>query len=227
MENARYEIKMTAGALKLDVLRAWIRLPAEGFTQAYPGRRVNSIYFDTLDAHCLQDNLTGVGERAKLRFRWYGEERARVRGQLELKQRANQLIRKQVAPLDIDLDLGEGSWCDIIRALRQCAPEPFASRLALCGQPLLIVSYWREYYESADHQIRLTLDSDVERYEQLLHAGPNVSLGATFAGRLVVELKAPPHLCRRLSNLLTTWPLRVSRHSKYASGVQQALSFAE
>ena len=56
---------------------------------------VNSLYFDTYEVGCLTDNLFGVSDRTKLRFRWYGDDFRRVRGHLELKGKSNQLGWKE------------------------------------------------------------------------------------------------------------------------------------
>jgi len=41
------------------------------FKRSYPDRLVNSIYLDTLNLDDLRDNINGVKNRTKHRFRWY------------------------------------------------------------------------------------------------------------------------------------------------------------
>ena len=51
---------------KIDLLKI------EGFfKKIYFNRRVNSIYYDTIDLNCLWDNINGYSNRNKYRVRWY------------------------------------------------------------------------------------------------------------------------------------------------------------
>ena len=44
------------------------------FTNQYPQRKVNSIYFDDLNFSAIRENLDGVSNKKKIRVRWYGEQ---------------------------------------------------------------------------------------------------------------------------------------------------------
>ena len=49
-------------------------LKIEGFfKKIYYKRRVNSIYYDTIDLNCLWDNINGFSNRDKYRVRWYDD----------------------------------------------------------------------------------------------------------------------------------------------------------
>jgi SPX domain protein involved in polyphosphate accumulation len=49
-------------------------LKIEGFfRKIYNKRKVNSIYYDTLDLNCLWDNINGFSNRDKYRVRWYDD----------------------------------------------------------------------------------------------------------------------------------------------------------
>ncbi len=89
-KSLRYEVKMTCSEIHLPDARAWINLHPDLFSEAYPPRQVNSLYFDTRDLDCLNDNLIGTGQRKKLRLRWYGAGYDAVQGTLELKCKSNQ-----------------------------------------------------------------------------------------------------------------------------------------
>ena len=41
------------------------------FKKIFFKRRVNSIYYDTIDLNCLWDNINGFSNRDKFRVRWY------------------------------------------------------------------------------------------------------------------------------------------------------------
>ena len=49
-------------------------LKIEGFfKKIYNKRKVNSIYYDTIDLNCLWDNINGFSNRDKYRVRWYDD----------------------------------------------------------------------------------------------------------------------------------------------------------
>ncbi len=225
MQRLRYEIKMTCDSLLLPDVRAWVNMHPDAFIVAYPPRRVNSLYFDTFEAGCLSDNLIGVGERAKLRFRWYGNGYSQVRGHLELKGRINQLGWKERFPIPATFNLTSLSWSAFIQQLRQRVSGDFDMWMSALGQPTLINGYRREYYESRDRQVRLTIDYDMIAYEQFTYRSPNLVYKAPIPSQTIVEVKADSALHRRVSNVLSSLPLQVSRNSKYVNSVLDSLCF--
>jgi hypothetical protein len=218
----RYEVKMTCNEVYLPDLRAWLRLNREAFCHSYPERRVNNIYFDTPELDCIQDNGSGTGRRAKLRLRWYGEDLVHVRGALELKGKVAQQGWKLISD-PITLDLSSGAWCDVLPRLRAQTDGRMAMWLDALAQPVLINRYWREYYESGDRQLRITVDWDQVAYDQLSYSHPNVSAPSRDIHEIVVEVKGDGRLSKRISDLLSTFPLRTARNSKYVSGALAAL----
>jgi len=216
---------MTGDEVYLGEIRAWVNLHPEAFLVAYPPRRVNSLYFDTLECDCLNDNLIGASDRAKLRFRWYGEDVTAVQGTLELKCKANQLGWKEHRPIPVTFDLTSVSWNGLMQRLREYADGPFALWLSGVDQPTLINSYMREYYESIDRQVRVTVDYDLVAYEQVMYTAPNLVVKAPIPKPVVVEVKSDEKLHRRVSNVLSSFPLQVGRNSKYVNGVMDSLCF--
>ncbi|NLG29501.1 MAG: VTC domain-containing protein [Chloroflexi bacterium] len=218
----RYEVKMTCNEVYLPDVHAWLRLHREGFSEAYPSRRINNLYLDTLDYDCLYDNLNGAAERAKLRLRWYGEALERAEGVLELKGKVAQQGWKR-SSARVALDLRTGSWADLLAALRSQTEGLFDVWLGALAQPVLINHYRRAYYESADHALRATIDWEQVAYEQVTWPRPNLDAPAFDNHQIVVEIKADGAAHRRISDLLTSFPLRTGRNSKYVSSVLSAL----
>jgi len=218
----RYEVKMTCNEVYLADVHAWLRLHREGFFEAYPRRRINNLYLDTLEFECLNDNLIGASQRSKLRLRWYGEDLAQAEGVLELKGRvAQQGWKKSSAP--VTLDLRSGAWADLLQQLHAQTEGLFDVWVGALPQPVLINHYRRAYYESGDRALRVTLDWDQAAYGQVLHPRPNLVLPVFDQHDIVVEVKADGSAHRRLSDLLSSFPLRTGRHSKYVSGALAAL----
>jgi hypothetical protein len=221
----RYEIKLVAQTRYGARALAWVNMHPEGFYVAYPPRIVNTLYLDTPAAGSLRANLFGLSERTKLRYRWYGDDLCHVQGQMEIKHKANQLGWKEIQPISAMFDLTRVPWREMIGSLRQEAVGSFGVWLATHAQPMLITSYLRHYFASADGQLRLTVDQDLRMYEQILHVKPNLTCAAPPQDALVIEIKAGIAQARRISDLLTTCSIPVRRHSKYVTGVQGALSF--
>jgi hypothetical protein len=225
MPEKRYEVKMTCSEMYLPDVRSWVRLHPEAFIEAYPPRQVNNLYFDTQELGGFVEHVNGASTRSKLRYRWYGEDYAAIRGTLELKHKSNQLIWKEYCPIPITFDLTAISWADFTQVLRQHAQGTMSVWLSAQDRPTLLNSYWREYYESIDHQVRITIDYAQKAYEQITHVVPNLTVRAPSEGPVVIELKADPSLHRRVSNVLSLLPMQVERNSKYVTGVQDALIF--
>jgi len=221
----RYEIKMTCDEVYLPEVRSLILLHPAGFSEAYPPRQVNNIYLDTPALDCLKDHIDGTAQRSKLRFRWYGPDYTAVRGTLELKHKVGHLGWKEYSPVAATFDLTTIAWQDWLDALRSHAQGAAAHWLSWRDRPTLLNSYTREYYESADQEIRITLDYGLVVYEQMLYLVPNLALQTPTAGCAVAEVKAPSTLHQRLSHVLSSLPLQVEHNSKYVSGMLDALGF--
>jgi hypothetical protein len=76
-----------------------------------------------------------------------------------------------------------------------------------------------------DQQVRVTIDYKQAAYEQVIHLTPNLVVKAPLPSRVVVEVKADATLHRRVSNVLSSFPLQVERNSKYVSGALGSLCF--
>ena len=224
-ERPRYEVKLTCDEVYLADVRAWVRLHPDLFVAPYQPRRVNSLYLDTYGADCLDDSVAGVDNRTKARFRWYGDNPTRVEGVVELKCRSGRVGWKEAYPIGTTFDLTLMSWRDFMVRLGEQVNDPFVPWLRCGGQPMLITSYVREYYESMDRLVRLTVDRDLAAYEQVMQAAPNLRVKAPGWGKIVVEVKGEPALHRRLSAVLSSLPLVVTRNSKYVSGLTASLAF--
>ena len=226
----RYEFKIPCAASLLPQIEAWVWLHPAHWRVAYPPRQVNSLYFDSFDLQSLNANLSGVGRREKLRLRWYGSDLRCVAGaQLELKCRRGTTGWKEITPFAGTLDLARGSWSALLATLRDGVDMRARQWLALYTQPVLINVYERAYYETPDGLLRLTLDTQLRAYDQRFAALPNLCQPGLSTGEMVVELKAPVDdaAMQRVSDLLTTFPARAERFSKYLQGLLAAPDFED
>jgi hypothetical protein len=223
-EFARYEVKLACPAEDLSEVRAWVQMHPLLFTERFIPRQVNNVYLDSLAANDLGDHLDGVGQRQKLRFRWYGEDYRAAEGALELKCRSAALGWKMTCPVPHAFDLERITWAAWMEELRACVDNQGLAWLASVERPTLINAYQREYYESIEDGVRLTIDYNVRVYDQVMHASPNLTFPLPMEPTAIVEIKAGLAVWERLPNVLARFPVRAGRYSKYVTGMLAALS---
>jgi hypothetical protein len=225
---ARYEYKVPCEPARLPEIEAWVRLQSAAWRTSYPPRQVNNVYFDSPDLHDLNANLSGVGRREKLRLRWYGPDLTRISGaQLELKCKDGVAGWKDIVYFAGELELTGWSWPTLVTTLRGGLEARAKLWLDCRGAPVLINSYRRDYYESPDGVLRVTLDTHLRAYDQRFSMAPNLDRPSLQPEQMVVELKGPvdDDAARRLSQVLMTLPVRVDRFSKYLRGMLAAADF--
>ncbi len=228
IEPARYEIKIPCDPHARPELEAWIRLHPAHWIQPYRPRQVNSLYFDTAECTSLYENIDGVGDRTKLRLRWY-KPTWTLQGptRLELKRKQGMVGWKEISLPALDLNLEQQSWDEILTALRRALTDEGAVWFDRYRCPALINHYRRSYYATPDGDIRLTLDSELRAFDQRFSTRPNLRRTGILNEHIILELKAPadPAVYRRLAQILAHFPIRVDRHSKYVQGMLTAPDF--
>jgi len=212
--NLRYELKMVYDRLALFEVRRWVRGNSHAFRRAYPPRQVNNIYFDTQDFDCLNDHISGVFERQKLRFRWYGANLSQAKGHLELKHKSNRVGWKSYQDIQTIFNLEKMNWGEILKELRGEAAPVFREMLSV-SRPVSISGYQREYYQSADNTTRVTLDYDLFGFDQRLSPRPNLKFRTPMLDQMVIEIKCDAENSSHLDAFLAEFPLRIVNHSKY------------
>ena len=218
-ETARQEIKFVANRSDYGIILQWVNLHPLGFREAYPKRTVNNVYFDTNELLAYAENLAGISQRNKVRYRWYGEHDGPAKGRLEIKQKRNQYGWKQ------NFDAKEApwsagrSWHDVKQSLlSQCGPSAkvWLNQFSI---PIMINRYERYYYESACGRIRVTLDFEQQVWDQRYSPCPDYSRKANLPETFVFECKFDRYERELASRVLLGLPIRVSRHSKYMNAV--------
>ena len=221
-DNLRYEQKMVFDALRLDEVRSWVYTHPVVFRVAFPPRRVNNIYFDTLNRQLMVDHIQGVAARDKARFRWYGETWQAENGQIEVKKKIGRLGYKRIQPVPGQIDLDRFSWREIVGLLKRQSDKDFAA-LFDSFFPSLINHYQREYYVSMDGKIRVTLDYGMAAFEQSFGFAPNIRFPQPQRNDVVIEMKAAKEHHRQIADALAAFPLRCLQNSKYLNGMEYAV----
>lgn len=208
---------MVFDALRLDEVRSWVYVHSDAYWRAFPVRQVNNIYFDTYERDLIMDHINGVSERAKFRFRWYGDTWTARDGQLELKQKRGELISKVIQAINKTIDLNEMSWGEVLDLLMKKSSDRFCTLLRNTD-PVLINQYWREYYVSVDELVRVTLDYDMRAFGQSFGFSPNISMPQPLNNNVIIEVKAEIKDSSRVSDSLAEFPLYCSKFSKLLVG---------
>lgn len=219
-KSSRYEIKMQTEPLMLPQLRSWLRVHSSGFYKPYADRQVNNVYFDTPYLGSFGENLAGVSGRRKTRLRWYGKEMNNIQATLEIKCKRNLHGWKDSQSLSRQLNLYDTSWVDLIKSIRDRLKPNIQSHLDSACWPVMLNHYQREYYLSFDAKVRITIDFSQVVYDQTLYAFPNLSFSTPLADKVVIEVKGNKIHHRRIAEIIAEIPLQVSKHSKYASGME-------
>jgi len=220
--NKRYEIKFVLNEGQYTDALRWLHVHTSAVSK-YPDRSVSSLYFDDVNYQSVQDNLIGIPNRQKIRFRWYHAQQA-VTGApaLELKIREGRLGYKmrQVMP-SLQNNLLHLRIRDIASKVNEGLTDADIASLILDKHyiPTLYVDYVRSYFE--DYQgLRVTFDSSIEFGLVSHELKLNECLTKRYPYR-VMELKFPPELKNRVSHMLSYLHLNTTRNSKYLVGLSE------
>ena len=197
------------------------------FVKAFPSRRINNVYFDTADLSDFRAHLLGSDRRRKVRIRWYGESMGLARpAALEVKARRGTVGTKRhfsLPPLDFDGRIS----LDAVRSA--VAPGTAAEAMGgffACAEPALFNSYYRRYFVSIDRRFRITIDTDMEfrvvNYRTYSH------IRSHKEERLrIIELKYAMDDDREAHEIASRLPFRLTKHSKYVSGLSRLRGYED
>jgi len=221
--DTRYELKQAYPELYLPDVRSWIQVHPAGFRIAYPPRWINSIYFDTHGFDSFNDHISGVPVRRKLRYRWYGEDlRVARKGQMEVKNKSELAGWKLIEKLSPNIVLEKNNWANLMEEMR-VASSGVIKELLSVSRPVLLTVYYREYYVSANQQVRLTIDSNLKGYDQFLYPLPNLIFCHPSDEQMILELKSGVSQVAELVDVLSHFPVRAGRYSKYVTNIWRNL----
>ena len=219
----RSEKKFTFNQPDKPFIRDWLMGATQCFNEVFFKRQVNSLYFDTYDFSCYEENLSGGSRRSKARLRWYDDLQPGSSDMtFEMKLRSNQLGDKLSHKFNIrSLDLGGGSN-GLLTQLRTVLPHELLPFFDNFSEPSLLVSYQREYYADKNKTLRVTLDDKITfgrpNYENALSMNDSQKIEVSH-GVLEVKIeKASQDAGAKMS--FSNALLRAGRHSKYALGIK-------
>lgn len=223
LEPGRREVKYVADESMAWHIDGWLKAHHAAFVPPYPARWINNIYFDSPDYTAYAENLAGVSSRAKVRYRWYGDLQPIAAGQLEVKLRRSGLGWKQIHP--VPTPPTEGQWRDLIRHFAETGGAEVRPWLDAFSQPVLINRYRRCYWVTPNGHVRVTIDTNHSVFDQRYQASPTTSHAANITRTTVLEVKYLPEHHDEVKDTIASLPISLSRHSKFAVGVDAIRSF--
>lgn len=150
MINNRIEKKFVLGKHKDDFLKKL--LVTNGFIKQYPDRNISSIYLDTANFDFAKNNINGVSERKKIRFRWYNNNLKKI--YIEEKNKRNFNVWKNIEKVDI-----KKNDKYIIENIKENLNNmTFKFNNKFNHQLVLKTNYDRSYFVFGNNKIRATID---------------------------------------------------------------------
>ena len=216
----RFERKYHIVDLPAEEIEAWVLRCRAFFREAYPPRYINNIYFDTRSLGNYFQNLDGVANRTKIRIRWYGDLFGTAsRPVLEYKIKRGMLGTKDAHRLS-DFEFGPGFSVEALETVFEKSQlEEGVRRELSFVTPTLVNRYHRKYFISADRAYRITIDTELDFYR----IGPRDNdfiVRRSLEGSTVMELKYSGSIAELNEGMVNFFPFRVTRMSKYVTGVE-------
>tara|TARA_B100001540_G_scaffold315021_1_gene341241 strand:+ start:538 stop:1191 length:654 start_codon:yes stop_codon:yes gene_type:complete len=203
MNENRIEKKFVAGKFKDDFFKKF--LIVNGFTKQFPDRTISSVYLDTVNYDFARDNINGVSERKKIRFRWYNDDLERI--YIEEKNKRNFTVWKNIKKMDFQINkkkIAENLKNNFLKI-------KFKNKNNFNYKFVLKTNYKRSYWLSNNKKIRATIDIDI-------NASPINNLSKPiYLGDTVLEFKFHPMYEKYFRNFFTNKisHLRMQKYSKY------------
>lgn len=199
----RYELKFAIDNSKAFTIENVLQLHPHNFKKAFPDRIINNIYFDNINYQGCQENLDGISERTKIRYRWYGTDHQFDSGKIELKIKKNALGTKLFYEVDHPININ-----DLTHKTRSTLNKYNIF-------PTLHNQYLRSYYLDQSKDFRLTIDRDISFWQPHFKTViPSVS-----DSRTIVEVKFDQSKALAVDKITKYLPFRLTKHSKYATGI--------
>ncbi|UYM15117.1 polyphosphate polymerase domain-containing protein [Endozoicomonas euniceicola] len=221
MDALRFEVKIPVPVIKMQQLRLWLKRHPLLFSEQYDKRVINSLYLDSCGLARYEENLNGISERKKVRLRWYGDIADASSAKLEFKLRRSGKGKKITYKAPLDFTRAPFNWREALDNCYEQLPHEGQVSMGNGVMPILICRYEREYFISACQKIRATIDSEIEVFDQRYSNRLNITKPQSLGVYYLLELKADEAYEEELSSLISTCPLRPSRHSKYVNGIRK------
>ena len=219
IDNYRYEKKLLVSELSVQEILAMIKLHPSIFSEIYHERIINNIYLDSPDYSSYVDNLSGIGDREKVRIRWYGETFGQINDPaLELKIKKGSVGGKDSYKLKSFILTKRFTYNHLLDICRRSnLPEIILYKLSNLHFTVL-TKYKRKYFLSSCKKYRLTLDYNIS-YARILPNGTILKELKDYL-KCIIELKYDSVDDKNSDKITSFFPFNVTRSSKYVMGLE-------
>jgi SPX domain protein involved in polyphosphate accumulation len=217
LDTYRYERKFVGDLLSVRKAETLLKVHPEMFREVYDARQVNNIYFDTPSLEYYADNQYGKDLRVKVRIRWYGAVKGKVKAILEIKIKKGLVGIKKSYPLrafEVNEQLNRAALMDVIAG--SDVPYDVVEKVNLLD-PVLLNCYARRYFESFNCKFRITFDTNMKYY----HFNRTIQFDGLKEdkSKFVIELKYNKEHDDEACQVSQLIPFRLFKNSKYISGI--------
>jgi len=217
-KNYRYEKKFLIPMMSRDNIVSIFSKIGYGFKEVFTERRVNNIYFDTLNLDYYQQNKDGIGSREKFRVRWYGDLYGEIDPTIEIKTKESSVGTKSFFKID-KMHFNESTTSNIFREdlIANLSGHNLVEKLYYLF-PTLLNTYERKYYISNDSRFRITIDFNVKSNNLIISSSKH-NYFSKVEKHHILELKYDQEHDLFLQDISNNFPFRVNKFSKYVNGI--------
>lgn len=219
--DRRYEIKFLVPPQMRYSIHSLILDHPACFRRSYPTRSVHTLYFDTLSLKSRGDSLAGYSVREKLRLRWYDTDLPNSSALMQIKSKEGRVSIKEEESICFEKQHLRGCRYKFVSTLRRLVPPRL--RLYMNLYPLMVLSteYKRDYFESADGKIRLTIDNKIRIYDQSNRPSLNFNSSSDVSDLIILEIKFKDEHLKEGKTTASWFPFDIVRNSKYMIGLSR------
>ena len=203
MNENRIEKKFVLGKFKDDFFKKFLLV--NGFTKQYLDRTISSIYLDTANYDFAKDNINGVSERKKIRFRWYNNNLDNI--YIEEKNKRNFNVWKNIEKINLPINKK-----NLLENLKEYFDKAKFKNINNFNYKFVLkTNYKRSYWLSSNNKIRATIDIDINSSCMNNFSKP------IYLGDTVLEFKFNPLHEKFFRNFFSKRidHLRAQKYSKY------------
>ena len=190
------------------------------FKTHYPLRKVNSIYFDTLNYISIRQNLDGISDKKKIRLRWYGDLNILNNPEIEIKIKKGFETTKQNIKAN-ELNKIYFKNYNNLEFIKNYINKKLKTKKNI--YPILTTNYDREYFISSNSMIRATVDYNLKSI--FLKNLSQLDIIKNFKNTCILELKYPIKLDKFVRIHLEDITLRLSKNSKFVNSAFEIPKF--
>lgn len=217
LEEYRFERKFILPLTYKKKIELLLKLHPAKFSEAFPPRSVNNIYFDMPSLKYYYYNIDGIADRCKVRIRWYGDLFTHVKDpKLELKIKNGNLCNKIHFSLQEFNHANSYNYYKLAEDIEKIKPNNGLDFTGII--PTMLNSYHRQYYISKDKRYRFTIDTEV-KYFRIRKNNNSLLTSVKSPDNFIMELKYNVENDDDVSFITNYFPFRLSKSSKYVNGI--------